>query len=193
MTDELQFKSKSDLFDGRERGDFKTRYTCAAWRQIAIEASYLLLVTIVFVVLIVLMLSAQMSGHRNGYDDFLTYYLGDAHSALFRYCFVAKFGVVGGALFSIKWLIHSTAKGFWSVDRILWRFFTPLTGGITAVGFAAVLQSGIISIFEPASFRSLQLSAAFGFLVGYFSDGVIGVLSNVANVLFGTIRDSKTE
>jgi hypothetical protein len=39
-------------------------------------------------------------------------------------------GCVGGTTFSIKWLIHSAAKGKWHLDRRYWRLFVPLLGGV---------------------------------------------------------------
>jgi len=36
--------------------------------------------------------------------------------------------------------------------------------------------------------RPLAVSAALAFLVGYFSDGVSGLLSNIANAVFGTLE-----
>jgi hypothetical protein len=38
-------------------------------------------------------------------------------------------GVLGGSVFSIKWLYHSIARGKWHLDRRPWRFLTPLMSG----------------------------------------------------------------
>jgi hypothetical protein len=36
--------------------------------------------------------------------------------------------------------------------------------------------------------RPIALTAALAFLIGYFSDGVSGLLSNIANAVFGTLE-----
>jgi hypothetical protein len=36
--------------------------------------------------------------------------------------------------------------------------------------------------------REIAMTAAYAFLVGYFSDGVSGLLSNIANAVFGTLE-----
>ena len=94
-------------------------------------------------------------------------------------------GALGGATFSSKWLIHSAAKGSWHLDRRYWRMFVPLIGGIYACVVVTLFNSGLIGghISEPN--RSIASTAALAFLIGYFSDGVSGLLTK----MFGTLRD----
>ncbi|PBC23170.1 hypothetical protein CK226_08330 [Mesorhizobium sp. WSM4311] len=105
----------------------------------------------------------------------------------FRLLAIYFVGGVGGVTFSIKWLVHSAAKCKWHLDRRYWRLFVPLVGGIYACVVLTLLDSGIIgsSSGQP---RAVAPSAALAFLVGYFSDGVSGLLSNVANAVFGTLE-----
>ena len=67
--------------------------------------------------------------------------------------------------------------------------FVPLIGGIYACVVVTLFNSGLIGghISEPN--RSIASTAALVFLIGYFSDGVSGLLTNVANAVFGTLRD----
>ena len=96
-------------------------------------------------------------------------------------------GALGGTTFSIKWLMHSVATGKWHVDRYYWRIFVPLVGGVYAVVVLNLFSSGLIGggghgVNSPATTTGLA------FLVGYFSDGVSGLLTNVAKAVFGTVE-----
>lgn len=139
------------------------------------------------------MAAPAISGVSNAYFRLMVSILGAPNTSGFILVLIAKFGVIGGTLFDIKWLIHSAAKGSWNQDRVLWRLFTPLTSGTTSVFFALIVLSEIISFFDATSFQSVELAGAFGMLAGYFADGVIGVLTNVAGALFGTVRNRTNE
>jgi len=98
-------------------------------------------------------------------------------------------GCVGGTTFSLKWLIHAAAKGKWHLDRRPWRLVVPLIGGVYACVVLTFLDAGILShAATPDNGRPLAVSAALAFLIGYFSDGVSGLLSNIANAVFGTLE-----
>jgi hypothetical protein len=97
-------------------------------------------------------------------------------------------GALGGTTFSIKWLMHSVAKGKWHVDRFLWRVFVPLVGGVYAVIVSNLIGGGLIGGGQPKQDGSIATITALAFLVGYFSDGVSGLLTNVANAVFGTVE-----
>jgi hypothetical protein len=96
-------------------------------------------------------------------------------------------GGVGGTTFSIKWLIHAVAHGQWHLDRRYWRLFVPLIGGVYALVVITLFNGGLIGGASAAEPRPLATTAALAFLVGYFSDGVSGLLSNIANAVFGTL------
>lgn len=97
-------------------------------------------------------------------------------------------GALGGTTFSIKWLMHSVATGKWHEDRFYWRVFVPLVGGVYAVIVMNLFSGGMIGMGGPSTDRSISTITALAFLVGYFSDGVSGLLSNVANAVFGTVE-----
>jgi hypothetical protein len=109
-------------------------------------------------------------------------------------------GCVGGVTFSIKWLMHSVAKGKWHLDRRYWRFLVPIIGGVYACVVITLSNAGILGVHHDAGAATLSGSATSGtaadfsgtaalaFLIGYFSDGVSGLLSNVANAVFGTLE-----
>lgn len=97
-------------------------------------------------------------------------------------------GSVGGTIFAIKWLVHSVANGLWHQDRFLWRVFVPLTGGIYALVVLALLSAGLMGGREadPAT-SNLTREIVVAFMAGYFADGVSGLLTNVANAIFGKV------
>lgn len=98
-------------------------------------------------------------------------------------------GCVGGTMFSIKWLIHSVATGRWHLDRRYWRLLTPFMGGVYACVVLTLFDAGFFPSSQSAdSARATAPMAALAFLIGYFSDGVSGLLSNIANAVFGTIE-----
>lgn len=96
-------------------------------------------------------------------------------------------GGLGGTTFSIKWLMHSVATGKWHLDRIYWRIFVPLVSGVYALVVLHLFSAGMIGSTHtmPTEIGSV---AALAFLVGYFSDGVSGLLTNIANAVFGTVE-----
>jgi hypothetical protein len=96
-------------------------------------------------------------------------------------------GCLGGTTFSVKWLVHSAAKSKWHLDRRYWRLFVPLIGGVYACVVLTLFDSGVVGT-RGGQPREIAMTAAYAFLVGYFSDGVSGLLSNIANAVFGTLE-----
>lgn len=97
-------------------------------------------------------------------------------------------GSVGGTVFAIKWLMHSVANGLWHQDRFLWRIFVPLTGGIYALVVLALMNLGFMAgPPSGAGVSNLMKDTVIAFLAGYFADGVSGLLTNIANAIFGTV------
>ena len=105
----------------------------------------------------------------------------------FRLLAIFFVGFLGGVTFSIKWLIHAAAKGKWHRDRRYWRLMVPALGGVYACVVTTLFGSGMLS-GNSAPTTGMSVTAALAFLVGYFSDGVSGLLSNVANAVFGTLE-----
>lgn len=179
--------TENEMDDNRARYEYASKYKCDAWKQIICEGAYLVILAGSTVYFIVQAVAPLMMGQSGWYNEFISSFIGKNQSTAFSYMLIAKFGLLGGVLFSMKWLVHTVASGWWNQDRVMWRVLTPLSAALTAVFFALIVESGIISLFDPSTFRNLKTAAAFGMLTGYFADGVIGVLSNVASVLFGTV------
>lgn len=172
--------AQADHTDGRILWDWDSRYPPAARRLMNQEA---------YTLLGLLMVSLVGAGAFLGLSD-QTASIEIAQSSIwisFRLLAIFFMGTLGGVTFSIKWLIHASAKGKWHRDRRYWRLMVPALGGVYACVVMTLFGSGILS-GNSAQPASMPITAALAFLVGYFSDGVSGLLSNVANAVFGTLE-----
>ncbi|MCW3047074.1 MAG: rane protein of unknown function [Solirubrobacterales bacterium] len=92
-------------------------------------------------------------------------------------------GLLGGCLFSMKWLYHSIARGKWHLDRRAWRFLTPLVSAGLAFGTMALFISGALPLFSERITGTLPGVTGVSFLVGYFSDDTVAALAGAATKL----------
>jgi hypothetical protein len=174
--------SPADYTDGRRPWDWKSKYPDDANGQIRREA--FILAGLLFLTLV----SAAACLGTAGTRDYNLTVLGAEIHISFRLLAIFFTGCLGGTTFSIKWLIHSVAKGKWHVDRRYWRFLVPAIGGVYACVVMTLFGAGLFATPSTVANSSLASTAALAFLVGYFSDGVSGLLSNVANAVFGTLE-----
>lgn len=168
--------------DGREKYGWKSRYELEAQQRQIFEAQ--IVGGCLFVFLICAAVTAGFAGNTYSIT------VGDSYVFLIDTQLLLMYfsGCLGGTTFSIKWLIHAVAKGYWNYDRFFWRIFVPFIGGIYAVVVLILMDSGLLggnTIDKPLT---IYLTGALAFLVGYFSDGVSGLLSNIANAVFGTVE-----
>lgn len=177
----------SDPHDGRPVGEWRSRYPEEVHRHIVGEAAYLAIQGLLLIIVAALgwMMAKGLvqSGWSNAVDE-AAKWLG--------FGFVAfAGGAIGGTLFGLKWLYHGVAKGIWSLDRRLWRLFTPWISGLLAVIVVALIAGDLLRIFRPDSMS--QPSTVFGVsaLVGLFSDMTLGKLAELAKVLFGKGAEEK--
>ncbi len=182
-------KPQSDYTDGRPPGKWETAYPAAARRCINEEACILAIAMILFCVIDGLLLG--LSGQTIIWP--LTFLANQPDSSVtvlkidIRILTIFFVGCLGGTTFSVKWLIHSAAKSKWHLDRRYWRLFVPLIGGVYACVVLTLFEGGVIGSHGNQP-REIAMTAAYAFLVGYFSDGVSGLLSNIANAVFGTLE-----
>ena len=177
-----------DYTDNRPPWDWPSKYPPEARKCINIEAGVLAAALVLLVICGGLALCFSGS-----FSNVSVPISSAANSAVMnvdaRIIAVFLCGNIGGTTFSIKWLIHSVAKGSWHQDRTYWRFFVPLIGGVYACVVLTLFDSGIIGGHTPDPNRGMASTAALAFLIGYFSDGVSGLLTNIANAVFGTLRE----
>ncbi len=172
-----------DLTDGRQPGDWRSKYEREASNYIWREATYL--VVLMFVsLLMMLFVWLRYPQYR--------LHLSSSETKIFsRYAFAGLSGGLGGVLFAMKWLYHTVAKRTWHLDRRLWRYLTPLISGGLAFFSVAIVQS--VSAFDPTIVSTNTRSAAFGFLVGFFSDNALAKLAEVAETLLGRTRHPSSD
>jgi hypothetical protein len=163
-----------DYTDGRAPYDWQSKFPAEARKHIYREAVLLAVTLLILICLtgVTLAFSGSISANI------------DPRIIVLFFC-----GAIGGTTFSIKWLIHSVAKGSWHLDRRLWRLFVPLVGGVYACAVLTLLDSGMILGRVGDVSRGTASTASMAFLIGYFSDGVSGLLTNIANAVFGTVRE----
>lgn len=171
-----------DYTDGRQPGDWKTRYPDEARKWIWIEAWYLIVLSL-----------AALTGFF-----YILYWLDhplpsaagadstSSNGPPFMVCIGALIsGVLGGCSFGIKWLYHSVAKAKWNEDRRLWRFLTPPLSGVVAMFMVFFIASGLLQIFDKEFIQRPLSILAFSFLFGYFSDRALAKMAELADTLLG--------
>jgi hypothetical protein len=69
----------------------------------------------------------------------------------------------------------------------------PMIGGVYACVVMTLFGTGRFAPQPAEQTSGIDGTAALAFLVGYFSDGVSGLPSNVANAVFGTLEKNKVQ
>lgn len=179
-----------DYDDGREPGDWKSRYDRRAWFQIAFE---FLVLCFYLVIANYFLLDAIIEGPdanaREGfiYNSLFGVYIAEENA---KWIGLALAGFIGGAVFDLKWIYHSVAKGIWNVDRCLWRVIVPFNSAMVCLFTGFLFASGIIPLLRNESFEDFYVLLGLGFVFGYFSDNILAALQNLAKKVFRTLDDS---
>lgn len=168
-----------DPTDGREEGDWTTRYPDKdAQKHIVTEALVLAAAFCACGIMIFLLFAGFLSN--------LLRVPALVERDFMRFGAAALGGFLGGTLISIKWLYHSVARQIWNIDRRLWRFFTPLLSAGLSFGLVALLSSGLVTLFSNAPLTAPVTCLGIGFIIGLFSDSAVAKLKEVADTLFGS-------
>ncbi|MBU0479050.1 hypothetical protein KKC91_10855 [bacterium] len=167
-------------YDGRNEGDWESRWSDKARRIIYREAVYVGLVFFFTLMSIVLIWQGSMYEifrgeclpelcKKEGFDKFAYFFSG---------------GVLGGVLFGMKYLYKVVARGFWHQDRVLWRIFSPWISGGLAVAVGALFDSGVMGLSVKAA--NLTTFFSLGFITGYFADSALAKMHEIAETIFST-------
>ena len=106
-----------------------------------------------------------------------------------KYAFYSISGMLGGAVFGIKYFYRVVARGFWHQDRKIWRIMSPFLGMGLAFIVGAMLESGVMKIERLSSTPGI---VSIGFLVGYCADTASAKMIEIANVFFGQNKNEKS-
>jgi hypothetical protein len=188
MADEVE--ELPDYDDGRLTGEWKSRYVSRAWFQIGVEFLLLFLYLAVANYFLISAITEKPEAvARDGfiYSTLFGVYVSEENA---KWIALALAGFVGGAVFDLKWMYHSVAKGIWNVDRCLWRIIVPFNSAMVSLFTGFLFNSGIVPFFKNESFDNYYVLLGFGFVFGYFSDNILAALQNLAKKAFGTLDDS---
>lgn len=164
--------------DGRERGEWETRWPPEAWKRIKGEVIVVVLYFGLGLLLTLLVFTERLQSaldlDADRYDTFA------------RYSYACLGGLLGGTLFAMKWLYHSVAKQVWNFDRWVWRVMTPLISMGLAFTMYLLFSSGLLSAFGSETTTQRHSSVmGISILVGYFSDHTIAALVRAADRVLG--------
>jgi hypothetical protein len=163
--------------DERRRFEWRSRYPSEAWKRITIESVYAIFVFLGSLAMIFLTWRGTLN-EWVGCDQCSV-------ETLRRHAYVFASGVLGGSLFGLKYLYKVVARGWWNVDRIVWRLFSPWLAGGVAFGVGALVEAGLFGFaIGPGSSGSSFVS--LGFIAGYFADSASRKMQEIADTLFGT-------
>lgn len=163
--------------DGRRYLDWKSKYEPDAIKYIRLDAAY-----------IAFHLAASLVAIFLAWSGIAFDFLAHACAACSRHTFseYAYFflgGHLGGVLFGVKYLYKVVARGYWNMDRRLWRFFSPFLSGGLALVVGTLLASGVLGLTAKVATGAAFFS--YGFITGYFADRAIDKLQEVAETVFG--------
>lgn len=166
--------------DERRRFEWRSRWDDDAKKQICVDA------VLVGAVLIVALVAIFLT-----WRGFIFSLLADGCSTCSRvtfnrYAYFFLGGLLGGTLFAVKYLYKVVARGFWHVDRRLWRIFTPLVAGGLGLAIGAMIDSGILGLTTKVSAGPAYFSV--GFIAGYFADSALAKMQEVADIVFGSAQ-----
>ena len=165
--------SAGDLTDGRERYDWRSRYTDAA-SEIRWEGIYL---GILLFLALVLILSTWQ-----GWIDSMFLVPPARHTTFQRYAFYCSAGLLGGVLYTLKYLYRVVARGYWHQDRQLWRVMSPFLAVSVALVVGAMMEASLLRVQVNLSSAG---AVSVGFLAGHFADNAVAKMVDIAAVLFG--------
>ena len=162
--------------DGRVRLDWISKYDRDAVVQIRFDAAYIAF--LLAVVLAAIFLTWRGTAHQVLTDGCTTC----SRIAFDKYSYFVLGGFLGGVLFGVKYLYKVVARGFWNMDRRLWRLFSPFLSGGLALVVGALIDSGVLGLTAKVSSGAAYLS--YGFITGYFADRAIDKMQEVAETVF---------
>jgi hypothetical protein len=172
----------SDLTDGRAPLQWRSRYEDRpAHRRMAYEAAYLGALLVIA--------PCSLAWIYLGYPQRLLNLSGPTDIVMTRYALVYVGGVLGGTLYTTKWLYHAIAHGWWNIDRTIWRIFSPLLSGGLAFAVVLLIAARVFPVLGSDVVGHDAGALAVSIFVGYFSDKAARWLAMLAERMFKVTDD----
>lgn len=124
--------------DERRRYDWKSCWDDEAKRHIYTDA------IVVGLVLISTLVAIFLTWRGYTFSLLSDGCTGCSRAIFNRYAYFFLGGQLGGTLFAVKYLYKVVARGYWHLDRRLWRIFTPIVAGGLGLAIGAMIDSGIL-------------------------------------------------
>jgi len=175
-----------DPTDGKSRWECRSRYPWHVRVQIFVEATYIALILLTGFYLLIWL----YCGTVPLYPTQLQFNeLNDPVKKLITFPIA---GLIGGAMFGLKYLYRVAAKGWWHEDRRIWRIFSPWLSASLATMVGILIDGGLLGLSYSQS-NGNQHSTLLGvaFVTGYFADSALAKLQDVANVVFASSSAKK--
>lgn len=164
--------------DDRQQGKWESRYPVAAKSSIRLDAAYVS-------ILLVLTLVAILFTWKGTVFQLIASDCPSCSPVTFkRYAYFYLGGQLGGTLFGVKFLYNVVARGWWNIDRRLWRLLSPFLSGGVAFAVAALTDSGVLGLTTKAESGAAYFS--LGFIAGYFADSALRKMKEIADTVFGS-------
>ncbi|MES2353130.1 MAG: hypothetical protein V4568_01810 [Pseudomonadota bacterium] len=170
----------ADPTDNRKPYEWRSRYDGEARVQIKSDGIYV--ASVLFLSLVLIFVSWK------GIPANLLLVIDNDAIQLKKYCLYSFSGLLGGTVYGIKYLYRVVARGYWHVDRQLWRYLSPWNAMALAFVMGALKEASYVSTPTPTSSATV---VSIGFMTGYFADLAIAKLHDIAVVLFGTTVQPK--
>lgn len=174
--------SPSDPTDGRTNFEFKSRYPITIRFQIISEAIYLLGLILTGFFLVFWIYSGDTVLH------FTSLHFNDLNEQIKKLATFPIAGLIGGAMFGLKYLYRVAARGWWHEDRRIWRICSPWLSASLAMMVGIMIDGGLLglSYSQGSSSNPHSTLLSVGFVTGYFADSALAKLQEIANVVFGS-------
>ncbi len=169
-----------DPTDGRKPYEWTTRYPPKAVFHIRLEATYLFLLLLTAYFLLFLA--------WKGWASRIVSLTPEESMVLKKYMYYSAAGLLGGVAFGIKYFYRVVARGYWHLDRRIWRLKSPLLAMTLAFVVGAMIDASWITSKNSVSSATI---VSTGFVVGYFADQAVAKMYEIANVIFGRSTTTK--
>ena len=179
---QVEHWNPNDPTDGKTHWEFKSRYPFWTRVQIFSEAIYLTLLLLVGLCFLFWIYHGAIA------LPCLPIHFSELNDQLKRMITFPIAGLIGGAMFGLKYLYRVSARGWWHEDRRIWRLLSPCLSATLATMVGIVIDGGMLGMSYSHSNAGNPYSTLLGiaFITGYFADSALAKLQDVANVVFAS-------